>query len=121
MGGRFYDPTAGEVSLDGRPLRQLDLTWLRRQATPPPSALSVARQATPPVSPVALKMGGVTRMAGGGSLALRVSEFKLVEFRVCHHGGGNLAPPPAPPPPPTPPPRPVSVESVWIGGERGRG
>ena len=85
VGGRFYDPTAGEVSLDGRPLRQLDLTWLRRQATPPPSALSVARQATPPVSPVALKMGGVTRMAGGVSLALRVSEFKLVEFRVCHH------------------------------------
>ena len=88
---------------------------------PPHQPYQLPARPPPPVSPVALKMGGVTRMAGGVSLALRVSEFKLVEFRVCHHGGGNLAPPPAPPPPPTPPPRPVSVESVWIGGERGRG
>ncbi|HET7559482.1 MAG TPA: ABC transporter ATP-binding protein [Limnochordia bacterium] len=28
---RFYDPTAGRVTLDGHDLRELDLRWLRRQ------------------------------------------------------------------------------------------
>ncbi|MCK6548499.1 ATP-binding cassette domain-containing protein, partial [Myxococcota bacterium] len=31
MVSRFYDPTAGRVTLDGRDLRELDATWLRRQ------------------------------------------------------------------------------------------
>jgi ATP-binding cassette subfamily B protein len=29
--GRFYDPTAGSISLDGHDLRTLDPSWLRRQ------------------------------------------------------------------------------------------
>ena len=28
---RFYDPTAGSVTLDGRDLRELNVNWLRQQ------------------------------------------------------------------------------------------
>ena len=41
--GRFYDPTEGMLTLDGNPLRSLNVTWLRRQVIDPPPPSSLLR------------------------------------------------------------------------------
>lgn len=64
---RFYDPTAGVVTLDGRDLRTLDPSWLRGQVigfiSQVPASLrpcGLGLFAFPPTSPAALLGGGAT-------------------------------------------------------------
>jgi hypothetical protein len=71
---RFYDPTWGEIRLDGVPLRQLALSDLRRQIGVVPQDAVVFRESLADTSP------GRCPGAGGHAAAVGAT---CSRFRCC--------------------------------------
>lgn len=120
---RFYDPTAGRVTLDGRDLRTLDPSWLRSQVIGfisqvwrEDAFLQPSTQTLPPPP------GPASQLCGSGP-------FLLLPL-IPALGGGRLSPsslvPRIPwglrlPPPGPPPPALLSLRAALSRSQEGLG